>query len=102
MPYAGIAPGGAGTFFLSKKESTQRKVEPTAPDPSLRYGQPASTKPRGALWNSLRADGAPLEQPQRVRMEAVASLDATATARLASCRRGQRAAGIVRMTTCGA
>ena len=41
--------------FASPKESRQRKGDPTCRVPSLRCGQPAPRRCRGALQNSLRA-----------------------------------------------
>ncbi|VTY38568.1 Uncharacterised protein [Xylophilus ampelinus] len=50
-----VAPAGDLLSFASPKESRQRKGDPAGCDPSLRCGQPAPRRCRGALQNSLRA-----------------------------------------------
>ena len=55
FPEPGLRPAAQSLPFASPKASNQVKGDPTAPDPSLREGQPASRQSRGALRNSRRA-----------------------------------------------
>ncbi|VTU37771.1 hypothetical protein H6CHR_05055 [Variovorax sp. PBL-H6] len=52
----GVVPAAESLSFASPKESNQRKGDPTARDPSLRYGQPAVLAFRGVRANSLRSN----------------------------------------------
>ncbi len=52
----GFVPAAESLSFASPKESNQRKGDPTARDPSLRYGQPAVLAFRGVRANSLRSN----------------------------------------------
>ncbi len=50
-----VRPAAQSLSFASPKERNQRKGDPAGCDPSLRCGQPAPRRWRGALQNSLRA-----------------------------------------------
>ena len=71
---AGIAPGGAVTFFLSRqKESNQRKRRPRWPCPSASLRATCDARSRGgAAELALFAALTPLKQPQRVRARSAA------------------------------
>ena len=64
----GLAPAGELLFFASPKKNSQKKGDPmSAPPCAALRGEPGAARLRGAPWNSLRACGAALEQPRRVR-----------------------------------
>ena len=80
FPEPGLRPAAQSLPFASPKASNQVKGDPAAPDPSLCEGQPASRQSRGALRNSRRAKALWSNSRNESDDEAVASLDATATA----------------------
>ena len=55
----GLGPAADLLFFESQKKRRQKKGDPGARDPSLRYGQPALLAQRGKAANSLRSDMRP-------------------------------------------
>ena len=67
LPGAGTRPGGRPPF-LSRDKKGGKETRPAVCDPhAARGGTPGARRWRGALRNSLRAYGASLKQPQRVR-----------------------------------
>ncbi|PNG55697.1 hypothetical protein WDL1CHR_01521 [Variovorax sp. WDL1] len=52
----GVVPAAESLSFVSPKESNQRKGDPTARVPPLRYGQPAVLAFHGVRANSLRSN----------------------------------------------
>ena len=68
LAFAGrLSRGGDFLSFASPKERKQRKGDPAARVPALRFGQPAVLDPRVGPQNSLRGCAAPFKQLRPVR-----------------------------------
>ena len=91
---AGLSPRRASNFLLLRqKKVTKEKAPPSLRPPRGAWGQPASGRLRGAPWNSLRAVGASLGQPRRVRSRCMRAPTRMFTPQPPRRRRSQQGVG---------
>ncbi len=88
---AGSRPGGRGTFLCFAKEKYPKERRPPVCNPfTERRGKPASSRLRGAPWNSLRCVAASFRHPRRVSSRSMGASTPTLTPQPPRRRRSQQ------------
>ena len=91
---AGSRPGGRGTFLCFAKEKYPKERRPPVCDPfAERRGKPASSRLRGAPWNSLRCVAASFRHPRRVSSRSTRASTRVLTPQPPRRRRSQQGGG---------